>query len=284
MAKHNKLKNSGLLFELLVRQITTDTLNNNKDSEAIKILKKYFYNTDLLKEYKIYNTIATTRNKSEVKADALLNACTEAYKKLNKQNLRKQKYDLIAEIKSHYNLEEFFKAKVDNYKVLASIYQLLEMHEAPSFDAKVYMSCKETLIEHVSTKKVTNEDADMKEFATLGPGTRSLVYNIAHKNFEDKYAGLNESQKNLLKAYINNISTTDNLRSYCNEQIKYIKEAVSKMVNTINDEVRCIKLTEISKSLEEIPLSKTVSDADVTTILQYFSLIEEYNNIHETAN
>ena len=211
MAKHNKLKNSGLLLELLVRQITTDTLNN-KDSEATNILKKYFHNTDLLKEYKIYNTIASTRNQSEVKADILINACVEAYKKLNKANLKKQKYSLIAEVKSHYDMDEFFKTKVDNYKVLASVYQLLEMHEANSFDPKVYAECKNTLLDHIVSKKVEEKDEALEEFAALDSGTRALVYNMAHKSFENKYAELNESQKGVLKAYINNISTSDNLR------------------------------------------------------------------------
>lgn len=280
MVKHNKLKNSGLLFELLVRQITTDTLNN-KDSEAINILKKYFYNTDLLKEYRIYSTIASTKNQSEVKANILIEACVSSYNKLNKASIGKQKYDLIAEVKKHYNIDEFFKAKVDNYKVLASVYQLLEMTDAKSFDAKVYAECKGTLLEHVSSKKADSRDEALEEFASLDSGTRSMVVRMASKKFNDKYSEtLNEDQKGLLNAYITNISTSDNLRQYCNKQIIYIKEQVDAMITDIPDEVRKVKLTEVVKSLQEIPSTKHVSDMDVSNIMYYFELIKEYKDVN----
>jgi hypothetical protein len=281
MVKHNKLKNSGLLFELLVRQMTTDTLNN-RSSEAANLIKKYFYNTDLLKEYKLYNTIATTRNLSEVKADILINSCLEAYKKMNKQNLRKQKYDLIAEINSKYNESDFFKAKVDNYKILASVYLLLEMHQADSIDEKVYSDCRVTLLEHVSSKKAEVKDDTLQELSEMDSGTRSLVYTMATKKFNDKYAGLNEGQRNLITEYINNISTSDNLRQYCNKQIVELKEQMETIIKQETDEVRRVKLTEITKSLVELPDNKSVSDSDVNNIMYYFELIKEHQNINES--
>ena len=282
MTKHNKLKNSGLLFELLVRQFTTDTLNN-RDSKAAEILKKYFYNTDLLKEYKIYNTISKTRNLSEVKADVLIGACMEAYKKLNRSALKKKKYELIAEIKQNYNIDEFFKAKVDNYKVLASVYMLLEMNDSDSIDEKVYSDCKYTLLEHVASKKVDDKDEDIKAFSEMNPGTRSLVFALANKKFNDKYKSLNEGQKGILREYINNISTSDNLRKYFNSQIKIIKEQVDTIIDSIKDEVRKVKLFEVSKSLVEIPVNKSVTDLDVNNVLYYYELIKEHNKLNESA-
>lgn len=278
MAKHNKLKNSGLLFEMLVRQITTDTLNN-KDSEATKILKKYFYNTELLKEYKIYDTIAKTKNKSEVKADILINACIDAHKKLDKKQLNEQKYNMVADIKAHYNLDEFFKAKVDNYKILASVYQLLEMQNAKSFDGERYAECKYTLLEHMTAPVKEEKDELLEEFVSLDKGTRSLVIRSAHKKFEDKYKGFSEDQKGVLRAYLTSISTTDQFRTYCNESIKKILNEVNQIASTL-DEVRKVKLTEVSKNLKEIPGNKQVSDKDVETILQYFELINEHRNIN----
>lgn len=282
MTKHNKLKNSGLLFELLVRQFTTDTLNN-RDSKAAEILKKYFYNTDLLKEYKIYNTISKTRNLSEVKADVLIGACMEAYKKLNRSALKKKKYELIAEIKQNYNIDEFFKAKVDNYKVLASVCMLLEMNDSDSIDEKVYSDCKYTLLEHVASKKVDDKDEDIKAFSEMNPGTRSLVFALANKKFNDKYKSLNEGQKGILREYINNISTSDNLRKYFNSQIKIIKEQVDTIIDSIKDEVRKVKLFEVSKSLVEIPVNKSVTDLDVNNVLYYYELIKEHNKLNEST-
>jgi hypothetical protein len=275
--KHNKLKNSGLLFEFLVRQITTDTLNN-KDSEATNILKKYFHNTQLLKEYKIYDTIAKAKNKSEVKADVLINACLEAYNKLDKKELSAQKYAMIADIKDKYNLDEFFKAKVENYKIMASTYLLLEMHNSKNFDGEKYAECKYTLLEHITADKKDEKDPLLEEFASLDKGSRNLVIKSAHNKFEAKYKGFDENQKGLLRAYLTSMSTSDQFRGYCNESIKKVLLEVNSIAKEV-DEVRKVKLTEAAKALKEIPANKAVSDADVTNILQYFELIKEYRNV-----
>ena len=71
IVKHSKYKNTGLLFELLVRQITTDTLDNT-NSPAIKTLKKYFVNTELGKEYKIYEQLSNFKNLSETKSELVI--------------------------------------------------------------------------------------------------------------------------------------------------------------------------------------------------------------------
>ena len=56
--KHSKIKNTGILFELLVRQVTADVLNDGKKSVAVKLLKKYFSNTKPLgKEITLYNSL-----------------------------------------------------------------------------------------------------------------------------------------------------------------------------------------------------------------------------------
>ena len=276
--KHNKLRNSGLLFELLVRQFTTDTLNN-KDSKSAVILKEYFHNTDIFKEYQVYNTISKARNLSESKAEVLINACIESYKKLNKSKLREQKYKMVAAIRESYNIDEFLKAKVDNYTVLASIYILLEMHAADSIDIEDYTKCKTTLLEYVTSKKVSEKDVLVEEFAASDEGTRELIYKMTVNKFNERYSNLNESQKNLLKEYINNISTSNKLKEYCNEQVKVVKRDLKQIMDTTPDQVRKVKLQEISKLINEIPANKTVTEGDVSNILNYMELIKEYRAV-----
>ena len=276
--KHNKLRNSGLLFELLVRQFTTDTLNN-KDSKTVGILKEYFHNTDIFKEYQVYNTIAKSRNLSESKADVLINACIESYKKLNKAKLREQKYKLVAAIKENYNIDDFFKAKVDNYTVLASIYTLLEMHASDSIDIEDYTKCKTTLLEYVTSKKASEKDVLVEEFAASDEGTRELIYKMTVNKFNERYSNLNESQKNLLKEYINNISTSNKLKDYCNEQVKIIKKDLKQIMDTTPDQVRKVKLQEIAKLINEVPVNKTITEGDVSNILNYMELIKEYRAV-----
>ena len=106
LIKHSKFKNTGILFELLVRQITTDTLSN-KNSEALGILKKYFSKTELGREYKLYESLIKRTNLTEGKANLVIDTVLESAKQLNRSALKRQKYNLIKEIKNHYDLEQF---------------------------------------------------------------------------------------------------------------------------------------------------------------------------------
>ena len=117
--KHSKYKNSGILFELLVRQITSDTLNG-KDSPARKILKNYFVKTELGKEYKLYEALSNSINLTEAKANTVIETLLESSKTLNRSSLKRQKYNLIKEIKNHYDIDKFFKHKLPNYKSQAA--------------------------------------------------------------------------------------------------------------------------------------------------------------------
>ena len=81
--KHSKFRNTGIIFELLVRQIAADTLSN-KESKAIDILKRYFRKGELANEHKVYNILYTAKVLNEAKAESLINSALEVSKKLNK--------------------------------------------------------------------------------------------------------------------------------------------------------------------------------------------------------
>ena len=114
--KNSKYKNTGILFELLIRQISSDILSN-KDSHAVSLVKKYFSKTELAKEHKLYQTLININSLSETKAESLIETISRLSERLNKSILRNEKYNLIKEIKDNYDLENFFKAKIQNYKI-----------------------------------------------------------------------------------------------------------------------------------------------------------------------
>lgn len=279
--KHNKLRNSGLLFELLVRQVTTDTLNN-KDSRAVEILKKYFNNTEIAKEYKIYDTLTNAKNLSEQKAEILISAAVSSYKKLNKNSLKKQKYDLISEVKQYYDLDEFFSSKVNNYKSLASIYLLFEMEGSEYIDTEKYAECKYTILESIVHKPAAEDkDQMLEDFISMDKGTRSLVYKLVLEKFNEKYSDLDLNQKALLKEYINNISTTDQLKDYVNEQFIKVKKELDKLQKDVNSPVREVKINEIINMIVPISKNKKVTDSDIHNLLYYYELIKEIKALNE---
>ena len=190
--KHNKFRNTGVLFELLVRQIASDTLANT-DSKAVKIVKKFFHNSELAKEHKLYHTIVTAPRLSEGKAEVLVNTTIDCAKKLNKEQLLKEKYNLIKEIKKHYDLESFFKSKITNYNVLAAAYTLFESAMENKFvEPKQLVINKLTILEHI-TKKQLLETKETDVSIALNKednNIRLLAYRMLIEKFNNKYANL----------------------------------------------------------------------------------------------
>ena len=178
--KNSKFKNTGILFELLVRQITADTLKG-VDSPAIDLLKKYFVKSELGREYKLYESIQKSPVLNENRASSLIDIVLENSKKFNRSFLRKQKYNLINEIQNHYDVNQFFNSKIKNYKELASLYTLIEGYNSvSSTDSQQLMNNKITLLEHLTKKEldISKKDEVLKEFATYDEDTRSLTYRI----------------------------------------------------------------------------------------------------------
>lgn len=277
--KHSKLKNTGILFELLVRQLASDTMNN-VDSKAMPIIKKYFSkNTELFKEYTLYQTLIKEKFSKEEKANYLIDAVLKSRESINKSVLNRQKYNLIKEINSNYNLENFFKAKVDNYKALAAIYKLFEykVEENPSEN----VSNRYTIVEHITNKKVKRltENSDISEFAKQDKDVRLLSYKILVDKFNDKYSDLNEGQKRLLKNYINSVTNGPELKTYVKEQVASIGKEITRLLPKVQDKVVSIKLQEVKNLLKNIGQVKSINETHILNLLRYQELIKELKQL-----
>ena len=276
--KHSKFKNTGILFELLVRQIASDTVSN-KDSAAIGLVKKYFSKSELAKEYKLYQALITPKNLSEAKAETFINATLEASSRLNKTNLRKEKYNIIKEIRESYDLEEFFKAKISHYKQYAAAFNLIEAHNSQEFTApQQIIDNKITLLEHITRKEIDKEgvkDRVMEEYGGMDKGTRILAYRMLLEKFNSKYATLSDTQKNVLKEFINNITNTTKLRDFVNKNFTVIAEELNQIIPTVTDKTTQIKLSEVVTLLKPLDKTQNVKDENIISLLQYHQLIEE---------
>ena len=275
--KHSKYRNTGILFELLVRQTTSDLLNN-QDSKAVKILKKYFTNTELGKEYSLYSAFSTSPKLSEAKAEILISTLLEQYKKLDFEKINKLKYNLIKEIKNDYDLDNFFKAKIDNYKPYASIYTIFESQHSKSIDTKQLIINKINLLEHLTKQDLSDSKAPkslVEDFMKEDKEIRLLAYKLMVEKFNAKYQNMSERQRGVLKEYITNISDTKNLKTYLNEQLEQIKTELTELKESIQDQVVKIKLDEVLKFVSPIKENQSIKDETITGILQYFDLIDE---------
>lgn len=283
MIKHSKYKNTGILFELLVRQATSD-LMSKKDPQAVKIIKKYFTNTELNREYNLYNTVLNTPKLNETKAEILITTVVEQAKKLDREKLKKEKYNLIREIKKYYDVEDFFKAKVDTYKVYGAIFTLIESQISKEYsDTKQIITNKLTLLEHVTKESLTERKVASKvveEFMKEDKEIRTLAYKILIEKFNDKYSDLSDDQKDLLKEYINNISDTVQLRTYLNTKLLEVRSEISSLKSSIQDKTTQIKLNEVLNFIKPIGAKEAVKDETLVGLMQYYQLIQELKAIN----
>ena len=281
--KHSKYKNTGILFELLVRQITADTLSG-KDSKATNILKKYFVKTELGREYKLYETITKHKNLTEGKAEVVINSVIESSKNLNRGALKRQKYNLIQEISKHYNLEEFFKTKLPNYKSYAALYTLVEIYNSDMLsNPDQIISNKIAILEGLTTKPVSKkkvEDDLMVEFQSYDKDLRILTYRVLLEKFNGKYASLNDNQKTVLKEFINSVDSTPKLREFYNTKITEIKATLTKQVKKVTDKAIQIKLNEVNNMLTPLGKTANVGNDDLVNLLQYYELLEELTKVN----
>jgi hypothetical protein len=281
--KHSKFKNTGILFELLVRRITADTLSG-VNSPAVNILKKYFANTEIGKEYKLYEAVFKSNNVNESKANAILTTVLESSKKLNRSKLRKEKYNLIKELKEHYNLEELFKTKLTKYKEFASLYTLLEIYNSQDItNPNQIIDNKVTLLEHLTSKDVNKEgvkDDILEEFKSYDKDLRILTYRVLLEKFNDKYASLNNRQKYILKEFINSVDSTPRLKEFYSNEIEYIKETLNKEIAKTKDETTKIKLQEVFKLVKDLDKKATIKSDNLVDLLQYHSLLEELTKVN----
>jgi len=277
--KHSKLRNTGLLFEFLLRQVTVDVLNKKKESPALKIIKRQFNeHTEIGKELALYNLIMTRKFKSDKKADFFLSEVIRQRGRLNNTNLRREKYNIIASIKESYDVNQLFSSKVPNYKVFASVYKLFEGIEEMGADEKTesYFIVVEnvTTLTHKKNKSYIPEEFKDKDL-------RILSYKTLLEKFNKKYTNLSDEQKYVLKEYISNISNTNNFSSFVETQIPKLKKKLNGKVKKVKDKVLRIKLREAVNCVDKFCLneSKQTDDNSVVQLLRYYELDKELNKV-----
>ena len=279
--KHNKYKNTGILFELLVRKITADTLTSG-NSKAASLVKKYFTKSELANENKLYQTINNSISLSEGKAETILSTVLELSKKLDKDKLSKEKYNLIKEIKENFDLNDFFQAKIKNYKLLASSYVLFESTNNKGFgNPESIITSKITILEHITSTPDSKMSLSplVEELMSLDKGTRALTYKIMLEKYNTKFDGLSKEQKEVLKEYINSATDAPKLKEFLNSKFKSISTTLKENVDKIEEPALKIKIQEVINLIEPILESRKIKDDHLVALLQYLELSREIKTV-----
>ena len=277
---HSKIKNTAILFELLSRQVAADTISGVEASPALTIIKEFFKaDSALAKELMLYQTLLKEKYNNTEKANYLLNTVIKLRNKLNSNQLKEQKYKLIREIKKYYNLIDFFKTNLSEYKIYASTYRVFEGVSVAKVSEVV--QSRYTILEHLvrKPKSKINEEKGTENYLAQDSEIRLLAYKLMIDKFNEKYVDLSIKQKNILKEYINNISNTTALRDFILLESKSLNISIKKALPKVQDKITTIKLNEVCNMLAKLEKVKTIKEEHVLSLLLYHELLKELKNV-----
>lgn len=284
-AKHSKFKNAGILFELLTRQITADILAGRDESFTKNLKFKYFHESkELGKEAQLYNFVLQQTSKDVNAADRILNVVLQTRSKLDERELNKQKYNIIKEIKEKYNIDEFLKNKIPNYKLYASIYKLFEsqVEQEVKFDVQELVESREYIVENLIREKKNSEES-LDVYGSQSAEVRLLAYKFLIENFNTKYSNLLPAQKKLLKEYITNISNSSKFTKFVNEEYKRVSLILKDNLTTVNSDIVKIKITEVVNQFTNKNVTGVVKENQLTSLLNAYELVEELEKLKNEA-
>jgi hypothetical protein len=285
--KHSKFKNTGILFELLTRQITLEVLNGDKKENAKKIVQEFFkQGTELNKELRLYELLMNEKYNGESRAEKFIDTINEAHKKINNKKLNNEKYNLVKKINESFDMDSFLGSSVKNYKEYASIYKIFESKNQKNYDIKDVFDAKITIIENITSKRIKNkeikEDKFLEFYKKQEKDVRLLSYKILIENFNNKYSKLDSNQKSILREYINNVNNTSNFNDFYKSKISEVIGEMSKLLKTIDDKVTKIKLKETMNVLNSQKIKREVKDNQVSVLMLGYELIKELKKINES--
>ena len=283
--KHSKFRNTGILFELLTRQITLEVLNGDTKENAKKIVQEFFkQGTELNKELRLYELLMKEKYNGEVRAEKFIDTINEAHKKIDSKKINREKYNLVKKINESFDMESFLSSPIQNYKEYASIYKVFESKNLDNYDIKDVFDSKITLIENITSSKIKNkkekENRFLETYIKQEKDIRLLSYKILIENFNNKYSKLNTEQKSLLREYINNVNNTSKFKEYYIKKVNELTSSMLEELSKINDKVTKIKLKETIKVLKSQKIQREVKDNQVSVLMLGYELIKELKKVN----
>jgi hypothetical protein len=286
--KHSKFKNTAILFELLVKQITHEVLSNSTKNVSEKIIKEFFSsNKELAKELRLYNQIVKEKYSSIDDAKLFLEEVAKERVKLDENKLNREKYNLIKTIKESYDLDKFLSSNLQNYKLLASVYKIFETKTlGRKVEIRDFIDSNNTILEHVTNKRIATKptDALYESFKQQSEDLRLLTYKLLIENFNKKYSNLDDSQKGLLREFINNVTNTSTFPKFIEEETKKVLSNLVKESKTVNDKVTKIKISEMIKLYKSEKFLKENQEKQVSVLMLTYELLKEVKNVNSTRS
>lgn len=271
MAKHNKKRNVGLLYEQLMRFASNCILENNKQKakKSVDILCRHFKpGTALYKEFRLFNALVDSKVSSRDVARRIIEESKKACLSHDRNQLRKEKSHLIKEINHSLNSPGFYNQKSDKYRTLSTVQALLNEWRGAAALGPAEIVKYEGVLEDWLIRPTKEESSIKKEHAN------PLTLNIMIDKFKTKYESrMNPEQRSLFESYLFN-------KDDVAEKVASIKENVARTIKRYFAECDNSILIEKRISVEKQISSLNVDDSaeSISKAMVLSSLANEMEN------
>lgn len=277
MFRHNKKRNTALVYEFLVRRLGMTLVDKDADSylKTVGIVKRYFSpGQPLTLEKEIYDVVTSARGVSPAHARALLDEAKIQIQKLDHRKIDIKKSNLIKEVHYAFGQDFFDIHRIPQYRLLASVSMLLENYKRPGTitESAQRLQLEENLVSYMTSKQPSQTEQRLEKVDTL-------VATLAMKKFEERYSGtLNEGQKKTLRKFMN-FSMTGNREQFDREMNEEKRVLLDCMKSHRDDSCFSsdnVMLERMNEAIEKLSsLDDLVSESSVEEILLFHRLREE---------
>lgn len=257
--KHNKKRNTGLLFEFLTRFVAESAMFDNGDNDPnlyLEMMVRYFApNTELGRELEIIRSLADRRYSSKELAARSIYEFKNKLSKINHEQSNIEKSNLIKEINYSIGME-LYSIDIPNYRLYTSIYGLCEAVRTKNYAAE--SQYEDLVLNNLTEQKIHSQEKEELSELEYSDAVVSIMINKLNERFE-KYE-INESQKKVIQNYVGLQQGTLTEESYRN----YLS----------------FRFTDVYNALVVLESDKRLSDPQTRErISQLKSIYKSYNKI-----
>jgi len=279
---HNKKRNVGIIYELLLRHISEALIRDDKQSaqKALSIIETRFHKTtELYKEFRLFNALAQTTVSDTPVAASILTEAKHAARRCNTDRLDREKSLLIRDINHSLDDSAFYHRRIEEYKTYATIQTLLNgWRELDRSDLSKIVEFEGKMVEWLLLEK------EVKQLEQdVNPDVDTLVVKILSEKFNEKYGScLNETQRDLIKSYVFSIANDEG--ESIKQSLAALRETVLSDLDRLQQQTDNQILMEKMCDVKERIVSESVEDITDATISRFLVISQLKDEITEALN
>tara|TARA_B100001093_G_C26818903_1_gene1011010 strand:- start:1022 stop:1861 length:840 start_codon:yes stop_codon:yes gene_type:complete len=272
--KHNKKRNVGIIYELLLNHISTKLLEGKKREAktATKLIEKHFKKgTELYKEFRLFNALAKSDITQTHVVASILNEAKIASRNLNERQLEREKSSLLKDINYKINEKDFYYRSIDNYRDLGLVQLTLNEWRKDDRDIKRLVDFETRLGALMLKEK--NKVNEQKYDASHSD---RLVLKIMTEKFNKRYGEeLTRDQQKIIEGYVFlSDKEPDNLKKFFETKKEEALNSLENFEDISDNRYLLSKLDEVRKKINNLP-SNDINDANVVKFLTLTKMINE---------